>query len=440
MSAPTALLPRRAFPGSAGAATDAAAGRVPTELRVPLAVVVLGVALLPLLVPTGPGNTSPVDLVLWAAVVVAVPWSVSARLRVRAPYAVSMGLFVTAGLAAALFGAFPVAGAVAVAQDLYLLAWCWTLANVVRTPRAMSLVLGAWMRVALVWSAGLVAAAETGSSLADYSQGSSRAAFTYGEQNGAALYLVVSLAVMLAAGRPRRMSMRLLAVGLVGTAVVMTGSLAGLLGMGLLFGVTAVLAAWNRAGPALAAALTVAVILAGAVGIGLGALRVGQDVSGSSLVLVRDSLARAPQSAAERDVLAQEELSLYGTSGLLGLGPNSTLGSLQAKQAPYVKSAHDDFAAALLERGLLGLLGAVLLVTSVVVRVMSVRERGRLLHAYRDVVPHPEFLAGAMAAVLVFTVTHESFHDRTVWTLFALIAALYLWARQEPGRRERIAR
>ena len=54
---------------------------------------------------------------------------------------------------------------------------------------------------------------------------------------------------------------------------------------------------------------------------------------------------------------------------------------------------------------------------------------------FARVVTHPEFLAGALVAVAVSSLTHEVLHFRYVWPLFGLVACLYLWARSDTAVR-----
>ena len=39
-------------------------------------------------------------------------------------------------------------------------------------------------------------------------------------------------------------------------------------------------------------------------------------------------------------------------------------------------------------------------------------------------------LVGALVGLLIFSLTHEALHDRTVWTLLGLVAGIHAWARQ----------
>jgi hypothetical protein len=61
--------------------------------------------------------------------------------------------------------------------------------------------------------------------------------------------------------------------------------------------------------------------------------------------------------AGTREVLTREAVRLYRSGSVLGGGPVSTKETLLAEQAPYAKEAHNDYLAALVERGAIGLAG-----------------------------------------------------------------------------------
>jgi O-antigen ligase len=97
--------------------------------------------------------------------------------------------------------------------------------------------------------------------------------------------------------------------------------------------------------------------------------------------------------------------------------------------APYPKEAHNDYVAALVERGALGLLGLALLVASIALRSLSLPRRVARSSAVAVVNPGP--LIGAVAGTLVAGVAYEVLHFRHAWALFAIVAALSLWGREQ---------
>ena len=70
-----------------------------------------------------------------------------------------------------------------------------------------------------------------------------------------------------------------------------------------------------------------------------------------SVPLLRDSVGRSDGSASERQALLSEGTRLWFSGQGTGYGPARTKATLLAFQAPYVKEAHNDYLATLLERG-----------------------------------------------------------------------------------------
>ncbi|MFL5800075.1 MAG: O-antigen ligase family protein [Actinomycetota bacterium] len=389
------------------------------------------IALLPLSMPIFPGNSSPVDIVIAGALLVFVFWAGTSGASLRAPYVVPVGLSVVTGTAAALLGQFPATGLQAIVQDLFLLGWALALANVARTPRALSIVARAWAWSSVLWSGVLLVAVMAGlTALAgvDPTEGS-RAGLTFGDQNTAAAYYAISLMIVLACRRPRRGVARAAAVALIAIALFLTGSLAGLLGVVPGVAAVAVIRIRTQWGNEAAVASTIGVLLlAGLVVTVVHPLQAAESASTSKYIVVRDSIGRAQQSSSEREVLARETTRLFVTGGLLGRGPASTWSTLQADQAPYPKEAHDDYIAAIVERGVIGLFAVLLLVGAVTFRAVAVSTRP-LDSQFREALPAPHWLLGVVPVFVVFSLTHEVLHDHTVWTFFGFLAAVYAWTR-----------
>jgi len=96
--------------------------------------------------------------------------------------------------------------------------------------------------------------------------------------------------------------------------------------------------------------------------------------------------------------------------------------------APFVKEAHNDYLASLTERGVIGAVGLILLMTGVFVRAVSVAKI-RLSPAFAAIVIKPNAIVGAVAGTMVTETVYELLHVRHVWTLFAILAGLALWGR-----------
>jgi cell division protein FtsW (lipid II flippase) len=214
------------------------------------------------------------------------------------------------------------------------------------------------------------------------------------------------------------------------TAWIFTGSNSGIVSLLVAVTTASVLGARRRWGvvpmvAALTFALLAAITIASHVSLG-GIQRAAQA---SRYQVLRDWVGRSPSSIEDRSLLLHESVGLYYQGGLLGEGPGSTKPRLTDTQAPFVKEAHDDYFAALTERGVIGVLGLLLLLASLLVRTWTVATRP-LSPDVRAIVPRPNALAGAVFGTLVSSTVYELLHVRHVWALFAIIAAIYLWGRE----------
>ena len=410
--------------------------------RLPRWAVAAAIASLPLLVPPGPANTAPADLFILVALGVTLLWAASTRQRLQFPYVIGVGTMVTAGCLAALLGSYPHEGAIAVVIDIFLLGWATVVANVGRTEAAIAFLVRAWCVSGSLWGIGLLAFVIRGA--ASYgldTAAGARASFTLGEQNGAGFYFAATVFVILAGRCPRRLWLRVPVVACLLADTVLTGSLAALLG--LLAGLALALVAGTAGRRGGAAALLIFIVLAVAGGAAYQVMhhyQIVEKAQSSQNPILHNSVGREQQSAWERQTLTEETLHLWSTSTLLGLGPDATKSTLRQQLAPYPKQAHDDWTAVLVERGVLGFAGLLLLVTEIIVRAYRVGSsvapgdpphgRLRVPHSPPAGLPAPQFLIGALGTLAVYSFTHEQLHDRTVWTLFGLLAALSLW----PGR------
>jgi O-antigen ligase len=390
--------------------------------------IVLGIASLPVLIPKFANNLAPADLGLVVGIAMVLLWAGSTRQPLRLPYAAGMGLMVIAGTLSALFGALPWQGAITVVQDLYLLAWAAALANFGRTAAAARFLVRAWCLSATVWAVVLVAV--YGPAVITGGADTERAGFTFGEQNAAGLYFALSLMVVLAARCPRRRLWRAVAILSLLLGLALSGSLGALSGLLAGLATALVLGVRARRGPDTAIALSLALLL----GVGsMGLLAVRSDLiqaaSVSSNTLIRNSIGRGADSSSERTRLAEETLGLWGTSGVLGRGPVTTEHTLRQELAPYPHEAHNDWVAALIERGVLGMAGLLLLVLEIFLLTVAIWNPVRLRAGFAAALPAPAYVVGAVVAVAVYSLTHEALHERPLWTLLGLLAAFGLWAR-----------
>jgi hypothetical protein len=394
--------------------------------------VATAIASLPLLIPPGPSNTAPADVFILIAIGATLLWAGSTRQRVKFPYLVGVGTMVVAGSVAAVFGKYPHEGSLALIIDIFLLVWGTTLANVGRTDAAARFLMRVWCVTGSLWGIGLLAfightAASSGTATAD----AARASFTLGEQNGAGFYFAVTILMILAGRYPKRLRWRVPVIACLLLDTLLTGSLAAI--TGLLAGLALALVVRTAARSGGAAALVLFLVLAVVAVGGQRAEHHYQVVSraqSSQNLLLRNSIGRAQQSIWERQTITYETLHLWRTSTLLGLGPNATKSALKQELAPYPKEAHDDWTASLVERGILGFAGMLLLVGELIWRASRIGSSRRLGPGLSAGLPAPEFLVGALATMAVYSFTHQILHDRTAWTLLGILAAFSLWRKQ----------
>jgi len=393
--------------------------------RFALTVACLAVCGLPLLLPNGPGNFTPSDMLILAAIGAGLMWAASTQVTLSMPYKLGVGTMATAGMVAGLAGRWPGLALLSVLQDLFLLGWAAVIASLLRTSAAVDILLRVWTYSAVAWAAVFVAG--TTRTAVTAGAHATRAGFTFGDQNGAGLYFVLSFLVMVAAGRPRSRVVRASLGSLFLVATLYTGSLGAM--SGLLLGLAAALALGVRDRRGLPAAIAISAALL------LAAASVTLIVQRSNLIaaahessnsLIRNSIGRGAQSSSERAALRQETYALWRSSDVIGSGPTSTKNLLLAEQAPYPKEAHNDWLATLVERGILGAVGLTLLVIELAIRAKRVSARTQLDAPLHAVLLRPAHLTGGLVCVLAFSFTHEVLHDRTAWTLFGLIAAVAL--------------
>jgi O-antigen ligase len=264
-----------------------------------------------------------------------------------------------------------------------------------------------------------------------------RASYTFGDPNLAGNYLVVSLFVMAACECPRSPGVRRIAYILVLLAIGFTGSNGAMLTLLVGLVLSVAVSRFRRVG-ALAGLTTLAisVLLAGLLAVfvmprvDLGQIR---EQAAGSVPLLRDSFGRSGSSTSERATIVHEGTDLFLQGDAAGYGPARTKAALAAHQAPYVKEAHNDYLATLLERGLIGALGLLLLGIAVFVRCVRLVV-GTLPKAYAEYVPKAWLLVVIGPVMATAAGFYEILHFRHLWTWLGLVAALVL-AMQDQQRR-----
>jgi hypothetical protein len=422
--------PRAGHPQT-GITAGRLAGRLHGE-RPALVMTIIAVAALPLVGQRGPGNTAPADLFLAVAVGTTLLWAATAGHIWRTPYVMAMGLFILGGVLGAISGPVPGTGLMALVQDVVLLTWCWAVVNLCHSARNLRILLAAWVYSAIAWALLLFVGMGVGlQALSGQTERQgSRVAMTFGDPNFAANYLFISIMLVWATATPRRTGLRFAVYALLATPLVLTGSIFGLISLSLGIVVAGVLGAYRRGGAVPAITLLAFLVVVGALAAStIDPKGIQQAAAESQIAFLRDGIGRGGGESEDRGLLARESLGLYPSGGPLGEGPVSTKLRLQTENASYVKEAHDDYLASLIERGLVGFVGIVLLVFGLGYRTLSLCA-ARLTEGVSAVVIRPNALVGAVAGTCAAGVAYELLHMRHVWTLFAVVGALYLWGRE----------
>ena len=428
-----ALAPR---PGTTGPPVPASSG--PRAARQPVLPLICGTTacLLPILRPAGPGNTAAADLGIIAAIVCGLLWAVRERLPVRFPYAAGVVVMMLGGALASALADAPASTAVPLLQDLLLLLWAATLALGRHDPAIIRATIHAWCRFVPIYCTVVVLAYLIGFSALSGVNASngSRASYTFYDPNLAGNYLVVSLFIMVAGKRPRSPGVRRAAYAIVLVAIAFTGSNGAMLT--LLVGATLVFTIfrYRTQGPfgALMALSTAVAAAAAFITLVLPHVDVEQlrEDAANSIPLLRDSVGRSAGSTSERQDILVEGSRLYFRGDAMGYGPALTKAHLEQSQAPYVKEAHNDYLATLLERGVVGMLGLILLGFAIGTRSVRVLV-GRVPDVLADAVPRAWVLPVVFPVMAVAASFYEVLHFRHLWTWLGILAAVALTMRDE---------
>lgn len=389
----------------------------------------LTAVLLPFLSPAAPGNLVPADLGMMAFVGVALVWASRRRLPIRWPYAVGMLLMMIGGALAATLAGNSFAPVLVLTQDLILLLWAVTLAMGREDPSVVGAVAACWCRTAAVYAGlGVVAYLVGFSPFSGVTaKDGVRASYTFGDPNLAGNYLVVSLFMVAACKTPRSPVLRHAAYLLIVVAIAFTGSNGAALTMGVGLALVIALAQYRAHGP-MAGFRALVVVAAVTAGVAMLVLpRVSLDTvrehASESIPILRDSVGRSGGSASERAALLSEGYDLYLSGDAAGFGPARTKATLEETQAPYVKEAHNDYLATLLERGLVGCLGLLVLGWAIGRRCVRL-VLDPVPAAVRDMVPRAWVLAVILPVMAAAASFYEVLHFRHLWTWMGLIAAI----------------
>ncbi len=415
--------------------------------RVALVLTAVAIGSLALLHPSGPGNSSPTDLAIVPAIGAVALWIYLSAERIRTPYGISIGLVVLAGCISGVIGpylrgalvtvGYPEAPLIAVVQDIYLLVWCLAIVNLARTADALRLLLAAWVYASVFWAGLLVVGVFTGVralSGIEINNGV-RADGQFGDPNMASGYFAMSLLVLWATAVPRRWWVRAALAAVLLAAMVFTGSNGGVLSLGVGTAFVILAAIRRRFGLIVAIAAVCLALVVGA-----GATKVIHPVDiqvwarDSGVPVLRDWIGRSDASASQRLTIVKEAWALFQKAGPLGAGPGATQPILTDSLAPFPHQAHDDYVAAVVERGVEGGIALIVLICAIMWRARNA-VAGQLKPDFAAVVPRRDALIGALLGLAVAAAYYQVLHFRHAWALLAVIAAVQIWGRDWSTKR-----
>jgi O-antigen ligase len=397
------------------------------------------VVFLPLLKPPGPQNTAPVDVLAMGYVGLGLITLARSRGRLHLPAAVPVGLILVAGLIASAGSVNPRLGLLNVLVDTYLFVLFLVAANDLRdNPRLLRVILVVWTIASLCWASLLIGTINhvlpDGLASLLGQEEVKRAAAAAKNPNMAASYLVTSFFVVLSSPWPRSRPMRVLGAAWVIYAVHLTGSVAGLCALAAGLAYLAACAWMRRSGStqaqagAVSGATMLTVALVAAVVVTLNGLpRVGiSDVEAMAVTqqqgAFKYSLGRLDQSVEARLRLWTNGWKAAGPQVVVGIGPGEAR-ELELDGYRLRNSLHSDYVGFLIERGVLALIAYLALCCLLLGWGARLAIRGTALGRGGWT------LGGAVPANLVLGGSHDTFHFRHMWLLYALMWAALLLAR-----------
>ncbi|GGT58682.1 O-antigen ligase family protein [Actinomadura citrea] len=410
-------------------------------------VLVAGIASLPMLMPAGlapgPGNTGLPDLALVGLIATTLVWAGTRGLPVRWPFLVPTLMTIIAGGIAAIVNE---AGALTLIKDMFVLLWAVGIANLGRDPALLRVALRAFVRIGTCYAAVMIVGFVLGiEALSGKQIDGERAMFTFGDANYASNWFICVFFVARATRHPEARGKRWAVCGILLAAELLTGSNGGLLALsvGVLLGHLFRLFREGRAHHAIAVGLFA--VFVGGTGVAVVTqvdIQPFLDQASQASPILRDSIGRTTgESTNSRGTVLSTTLQMTGDqTHPWGIGPGQTERQMLVRQETYVREAHNDYVAAVLERGFLGGVALVVLVFVLLLKCVRIARRNALTGEYARLVPHPELFGALVAVFLVSGLFYETLHYRHGWAIFGLIAALELFGRGGDSRIRRRVR
>ena len=291
-------------------------------------------------------------------------------------------------------------------QDLYLYVWFVILCVFLDSNRRVELLVVAWVLASVLVLSTEGFLAEGG--------GTARVEFSFRNPNRAAAYLTLSFFLLLHPVIPwlvKGVLCALIAVGVAGT-----GSAAGSLGL-YLGAFTFLWCLVYARVPRTARPL----LFLGVAILGLTVLAINPTKS-SSLPSLLGGVATSAAPRIERSADTREQIWSKGMETFrehpLGIGPASFHKMIDSGVSDDgAIELHSDPVAAIVERGIVGFIGYLMLIAWMAREIFSMLHRSK----ERREVLWAAALAGASVSYLFYSITHEALHHETFWLMLALI-------------------
>ncbi|WP_084219478.1 lipopolysaccharide biosynthesis protein [Spirillospora albida] len=437
----TAAAPPEAPGGSGAGAGAGAAAPLRRRWRPEAVVLVAGVASLPMLMPfglaPGPGNTGLPDVVLVGLIVTTFLWAGTRKVPVRWPFLLPTLLTVIAGGLAAL--ANDDVGVLTLVKDLFVLMWAVCIATLGRDASLLRVALRSFVWIgtfyALVMMFGFAIGNDT---LSGKQPDGERLMFTFGDANYTANWFICVFFIARATRFPEKAWQRRTVCGVLLAAELLTGSNGGLLALScaLLLGHLFRLFREGKAHHAIAIGAAAAFLGGGAVTVVTQIdIQPYLDRASQTSPLLRDSIGRTTGESTDSrsTVFTTTWHMIEAQEHPWGIGAGQTEHRMLVEQETYVREAHNDYIASVLERGFIGGLALILLLVVLVRMCVRIARRDALAPAYARLVPRPELFGALLVVFLICGLFYEVLHYRHGFAFFGLIAALELHGRRKPS-------
>ena len=397
--------------------------------------------LLPMERVAWPMGALPADVALVAIIALFWPIAWARHRRVAFPLLLPMWLIFVASSLATLFSPVPTTGMQTMIQEVYIYLGFASAANLLAwlDEENMHRLNKIWIIIACVEGLlSLMGSLKIGPSFLYKSpipakphyefEGIQRAFATFANPNAAGGYLMTAFFVFMATPWPRHPLLKLavgawlfLGIYATGSNAALGGTLAGL-GFYFLYWVLTqedrrAVCLWIALGT-LMAAVVIAPLL---VGFSYSSLLQPSAVLQSSLLAT--TVGRVGAGVEKRTNLLSIGWEFFSHNPL-GVGPAGV-------SAIFGVGLHNDYMAFLAERGGLGLIGFLLLITLTMACVLA---SARLAHGDRVRQLQAIALGVGFLANCIDAMAHEVFHTRFLWFLMAMIFAYYYMLRQRVGQ------